>query len=76
MSVEHFVENVFLFFVSWEQFLAWVPAHGVGILTVDSGVKLGRAGQLSPPLLAKLIRSVAEHDSFIVANGSFGHLAK
>ena len=54
---------------SWQQFRRWIPSDL--LLRVDAGVERLETGSLWSSLLAELIRSVAEHDTLVVADGGF-----
>ncbi len=56
-----------------QQFERRVPADGN--LWIDTGVERFEARALGSPLLAEFVGAVAEHNSFVVADGSFGEVA-
>jgi len=54
---------------SWQQFRCWIPSNL--LLWVDARVERLETSSLWSSLLTELIRSVAEHNTLVVADGGF-----
>jgi len=68
MSFQNTIEYVFLFATLGEDSLAWVPAHWVCGLWVNTTIERPGTGRLLSSLLTKFIRPITKHNTFIVTN--------
>jgi len=72
MPIKGALEQVFLLQTLRKHSGARIPTKWVHSFRINSASKGSWSSRIGSSLLPKFVRSVAEHDSFVIANGGFG----